>query len=76
MTKYQLCHGGLYIILDTLYPLIFTLTLDTRIRVSEGDSVPTQSATDTRDRRSAENQKYYATIHKVGLTNSEKIPGK
>jgi len=55
---------------------IFTLTLDTRMRVSERDSVPAQSATDTRDRRSAENQKYYATIHKVGLTNSEKIPGK
>ncbi|XP_027854261.2 cell adhesion molecule Dscam2 isoform X3 [Aphis gossypii] len=38
------------------------------------DNVPAQGAGDTRDRRSAENQKYYATIHKVGLTNSEKIP--
>lgn len=52
------------------------LTLDTRIYISERDSVPAQGAGDTRDRRSAENQKYYATIHKVGLTNSEKIPGK
>lgn len=51
------------------------LTLDKRIYISERDSVPAQGAGDTRDRRSAENQKYYATIHKVGLTNSEKIPG-
>ncbi|XP_025200616.1 Down syndrome cell adhesion molecule-like protein Dscam2 isoform X5 [Melanaphis sacchari] len=38
------------------------------------NSVPAQGVGDTRDRRNAENQKYYATIHKVGLTNSEKIP--
>ncbi|XP_025423992.1 Down syndrome cell adhesion molecule-like protein Dscam2 isoform X3 [Sipha flava] len=37
------------------------------------ESVP-QNTRDTHDRRSTENQKYYATIHKVGLTSSEKIP--
>lgn len=35
-----------------------------------------QNIRDTHDRRNTENQKYYATIHKVGLTNSEKIPGR
>lgn len=45
------------------------------VRVStERNNIP-DNTRDTLDRRSSENQKYYATIHKVGLTNSDKIPG-